>query len=498
MATICFYIRSSKNTDLTSIRVRLSCCREKIAYAVTKYIIPVAAWDGKKGTIKKATKFDNDNFTFETAQSIVLGLIDIERIVIQSFNRTTKDNVSSEWLQNIVDGYYLNGAKMGHNDNEIVLKKIEKEPVVGKEMIKPLIEDVKIKSPEEPKQDMEVYERGGLNSYVSRYIEEADSGVRLTLKNKTKFEPGSVKVLKGFRSQFNLYQKTKNRTIDFDDVTMEFYKDFTQYFSVDKNYSLNTVGKMVQNLITFILAAYDDGLHNNLIVLNRKFKVDKNTPDNVYLKTDRLDVLFELSEALFPPKNEFTRKILSKWNLEDISDKTREAWSKALDVILVGSWTGQRFSDYSRINKDMIIDLDGQRFIKIFQQKPKKFVYVPLILRVESILNRRGGFLPIISDQKTNEYIKLICKQVGFTEIVTVVEKKGGKVTVLHKKFCDMVKTHTARRTFATNMQGAGADLASIAEITGHSSEAMLRRYLKLDAIEKAQLAAKSSFFQTI
>ncbi len=54
-----------------------------------------------------------------------------------------------------------------------------------------------------------------------------------------------------------------------------------------------------------------------------------------------------------------------------------------------------------------------------------------------------------------------------------------------------MLLSHTARRSFATNAYKAGVPLPSIQAITGHSSEAQLRRYLKLDAEEKAVIALK-------
>ena len=50
--------------------------------------------------------------------------------------------------------------------------------------------------------------------------------------------------------------------------------------------------------------------------------------------------------------------------------------------------------------------------------------------------------------------------------------------------------THTARRTFATNAYKAGVPLSAIMAVTGHSSEEMLRRYLKLGTKERALLAA--------
>ena len=58
------------------------------------------------------------------------------------------------------------------------------------------------------------------------------------------------------------------------------------------------------------------------------------------------------------------------------------------------------------------------------------------------------------------------------------------------KAFYDCLMTHTARRTFATNAYKHKISLSSIMVITGHSSEKMLRKYLKLDSEERAMLAA--------
>ena len=53
-----------------------------------------------------------------------------------------------------------------------------------------------------------------------------------------------------------------------------------------------------------------------------------------------------------------------------------------------------------------------------------------------------------------------------------------------------MLLSHTSRRSFATNTYKAGVPLHFQA-ITGHSSEAQLRRYLKLNAKGKAAIALK-------
>ena len=83
----------------------------------------------------------------------------------------------------------------------------------------------------------------------------------------------------------------------------------------------------------------------------------------------------------------------------------------------------------------------------------------------------------------------------GWTEIVELDEQRGAMEYTAKKRFCDLLKTHTCRRSLATNMYKAGASLSSIMAITGHSSEQQLKTYLKLDESEKSMLAAKENYF---
>ena len=78
----------------------------------------------------------------------------------------------------------------------------------------------------------------------------------------------------------------------------------------------------------------------------------------------------------------------------------------------------------------------------------------------------------------------------GWTEPAGLTERKGVMEYQSKKRFCDALATHTARRTFATNAYKAGVPLSAIMAVTGHASEDMLRRYLKLNTKERALLAA--------
>ena len=307
-------------------------------------------------------------------------------------------------------------------------------------------------------------------NFVDRFIGECETGKRKKKGGITNVSSGTIKSYKGFRSQLAAYQEERLRIIHFADLTIEFYNDF-RLFLTDKRYSPNTVARMIKICKTICYAAEQLKLLDAGNIRSG-FEVIYRDVDNVYLTDERINELYKY----------------------DLSD--RPAWEKVRDVFVVGCLTGQRISDYKRINAKIIVTLnDGNRYIKLKQEKTGNTVYIPLDYRVDDILNKYNGELPKVYDQKINDHIKEIGEALGWTEIVELEEQHGAMEYTARKRFCDLLKTHTARRSFATNMYKTGASLNSIMAITGHSSEQQLKTYLKLDESEKAMLAAKESYF---
>lgn len=308
------------------------------------------------------------------------------------------------------------------------------------------------------------------NDFIEQFINDYETGKRKKKRGTTNVSPGTIKSYKGFQSQFKEYQKTRLRVIDFEDVTIEFYNDF-RLFLTDKQYSPNTIARMIKILKTICYAAEQLKLMDAKNV-RTGFEVSYKNVDNVYLTDERISELYEYNLSNHP------------------------AWEKVRDVFVVGCLTGQRVSDFKRINAKMIVTLaDGNRYIKLKQEKTGNIVYIPLDYRVDTILEKYNGVLPKLFDQKINDYIKKIGEMLGWTELVEMDEQRGSMEYMAKRRFCDLIKTHTARRSFATNMYRSGASLSSIMTITGHSSEQQLKTYLKLDEPEKAMLAAKESYF---
>ena len=275
------------------------------------------------------------------------------------------------------------------------------------------------------------------NDFITQFIHECETGKRKKKGGTTNISSGTIKSYRGFQSQFKAYQETKLKVIDFEDLTIEFYNDF-RLFLTDKEYSPNTIARMVKICKTICYAAEQLKLMD---AANIRFGFDViyKDVDNVYLTEERIQELYEY----------------------DLSN--RPAWEKVKDVFVIGCLTGQRVSDYKRINSKMIVTLpDGNRYIKLKQEKTGNIVYIPLDYRVDAILNKYNGELPKVYDQKINDHIKEIGEALGWTEIVELDEQRGAMEYTAKKRFCDLLKTHTCRRSLATNMQKAGASLSSI------------------------------------
>lgn len=174
---------------------------------------------------------------------------------------------------------------------------------------------------------------------------------------------------------------------------------------------------------------------------------------------------------------------------------------------MVGVWTAQRVSDYNNISRDDIQSYQMRSIvdepdpnnpgktiarivtrdvtvINIRQKKTGAKVTVPCSSALIRILEKYNYQLPHLEDQVINRYIKEIAKKAKLTDIVEIEETKGGTPKMVKYQKWELIHTHTARRTGATLMYLSGMDIYDIMKITGHSSPAMLKKYIKADQLE--------------
>lgn len=246
--------------------------------------------------------------------------------------------------------------------------------------------------------------------------------------------------------------------IGFDDVNYNLYIKYLSWLQ-KQGYKTNMQGLFIKSLKAAMNEAYKRELHDNRAYQN--FEKPSEQVVTVALTKEEVDLVYnaELGDAGF---------------------------CKARDLFIIGCYTGMRFSDYSRLTAE---DADKEFLTKI-QQKTKNEVCIPLHPRVREILRKWGGS-PKITQQKMNLYIKTICAQVGINSIVEVQE--DGKIK--QKQKWELVSTHTARRTAATNLLLSGASIYEVQKFLGHNAVRQTETYLRISAQETARRIADNKFF---
>ena len=129
--------------------------------------------------------------------------------------------------------------------------------------------------------------------------------------------------------------------------------------------------------------------------------------------------------------------------------------------------------------------------------KTGKLVIIPIHFRVMEILNKYKFDLPrSISNQKMNDYLKIIGHKAGINDPISMSKIEGGiRVTRTSPKH-ELISTHTARRSGATNMYLAGISTLSIMKITGHKTEKAFMRYIQMTEEDNAIKLMDSPFFK--
>jgi len=327
--------------------------------------------------------------------------------------------------------------------------------------------------------------------YLAAYIDDLADGRRTKRGCASCVSPSYIRALRTVLTQIRRYQSAVSRKLSLDDITMQTRNSLMAFWR-GNGLMPNAMNSYMANIRTVAQSAYEEKLTARDEFSRRDFVPRKEAVESVYLTSDQIRDMLEMELSS-------KEAVLSRLSGLDIPEAERQAavarlhpqhlrtLERGRDIFAVGCLTGQRVSDYSRICEDMICRLGGAEFIVLTQRKTGKKVYVPLDGRVKQVLAKHGGRLPQIQPNLLNRAVKEVGLLMGWTWDCGFDDK--GLNPKRGRRFCDMLMSHTARRSFATNAYKAGIPLSSIQVVTGHGSEAQLRRYLRLDAEEKALLA---------
>ena len=145
-----------------------------------------------------------------------------------------------------------------------------------------------------------------------------------------------------------------------------------------------------------------------------------------------------------------------------------------------------RYSDVSELKKTDIYD----GAIHIVTQKTNDKITIELNDYTKSILDKykdiEGDYaLPVISNQKMNKYLKIVCKECNINEKLTNVYYKGNKRYEETKEKWELIGTHCGRRTFICNALMMGIAPNVVMKWTGHSDYKSMKPYIDIADEEK-------------
>jgi len=140
------------------------------------------------------------------------------------------------------------------------------------------------------------------------------------------------------------------------------------------------------------------------------------------------------------------------------------------DIFIFCCYTGLAYADVKKLTREEITTgIDGEKWIWTSRQKTETTTRVPLLPRALEILDRykddpqclnQGRLLPVLSNQKMNNYLKEISDACEITKKMTF---------------------HTARHTFATTVTlSNGVPIETVSKMLGHRNLKTTQHYARI------------------
>ena len=257
-----------------------------------------------------------------------------------------------------------------------------------------------------------------------------------------------------------------------------------------EGYMVKSINKYLITFRAMVGYAYKKRLHDNtraLTAFSTKKVLETDKAKEIYLTEQELQALYDMK-------------------LDGLKSVVR-------DVFLIGCYTCQRFSDYSRLERENFVTTPkGTKVVRIVQEKTGNAVVIPILNNnLLSIAEKYNYEIPKVSDVILNRYIKKILKDLAKSvpslaklerTTLTMRERtmeERGEVTFMRdakgyvvKPRYDLVSSHTARRSGITNLYLTGLfDEVQMMSVSGHKDAKTFREYVKLSSDEIADAIAK-------
>lgn len=282
-----------------------------------------------------------------------------------------------------------------------------------------------------------------------------------------------------------------NPETSFDMLTESVLSQYINYHRTDLDQREVTVEKQWRYFKWFLDWATRKGYNTNMAYqrFRPKFKITDKTI--VFLDWDELMRLYKFKV----PKTGKKVKLTTYDGIE--YEKTvglSSALDRVRDMFCFCCFTSLRYSDMRNLKRSDIVD----GVINLTTVKTHDKIAIELNDYSKAILDKYEGMifpggtvLPVISNQKMNDYLKELAELAGLNAPVTQIYYKNGERIEETKPKYSVIGTHAGRRTFICNALSMGIPADIVMKWTGHSDYAAMKPYIDIAQSEKSKAMAK-------
>ena len=281
-------------------------------------------------------------------------------------------------------------------------------------------------------------------------------------------------------STYEKFAAVKNHLMNFrTELTFDFFdekglNDYVTYLRDVKEMRNSTIGKQLSFLKWFLRWAFKKDVHQNNAYDSYKPKFKSTQKKIIFLTWEELNKLreFEIPAA-------------------------KQALDRVRDVFLFQCFTGLRYSDVFNLRRS---DIKGDH-IEVTTVKTSDSLIIELNNHSKAILDKYKDVafeddkvLPVITNQKMNDYLKELAELAGIDEPVRQTYYRGDeRIDEVTPKYA-LLGTHAGCRTFICNALALGIPPQVVMKWTGHSDYKAMKPYI--DIADDIKAYAMSKFNQ--
>lgn len=402
--------------------------------------------------ITLVVRWNNNKLTYSTGERInpkywgnEKGKSSFQRVIeTRQFPEHPEFNARLSYIKSVASSAF----RQFQNDNE------GRQPSVGE--LKDLL-DIKLRN-------AQIKKKLTLFQFIEQFIEESKGRTHTkTGKNLSRY---TIHMYKRTLATLREFSTKYNVRTDFSTVDLTWYYQYLNFLTKDLELANNTAGSRIRDLKIFLNDAVERGINTNYSFKSKKFKKIVEETYDIYLTENELE------------------------EIENLDLSSNKKLDRTRDLLLLGSYTGMRFSDFSNLEKHNI----HENYIEIKTRKTGEPVIIPIHKSVRKILNKykditHNSLPPSLSNVLMNKHLKELGKLVpSLHEEVKKTITKGGVFQEFYKKKYELLKTHTARRSFCSNAYKSGLSAITIMRISTHRTTENFMKYIKITPHEYANI----------